>query len=48
MNRFYLALIVTIVLILGYAIEDASSDVTSSGASTTQSNVSGSNTSIQG
>jgi len=48
MNRFYLALIVTIVLILGYAIEDASSDVTSSGASTTQSNVSVSNTSIQG
>jgi hypothetical protein len=48
MNRLYLALIVTIVLILGYAIEDASSDVTSSGATTTQSNVSGSNTSIQG
>lgn len=48
MNRLYLALIVTIVLILGYAIEDASSDVTSSGATSTQSNVSGSNTSIQG
>jgi hypothetical protein len=48
MNRLYLALILTIVLILGYAIEDASSDVTSSGATTTQSNVSGSNTSIQG
>jgi hypothetical protein len=47
-NRLYLALILTIVLILGYAIEDASSDVTSSGATTTQSNVSGSNTSIQG
>tara|TARA_S200002703_G_scaffold45758_3_gene39845 strand:+ start:79 stop:654 length:576 start_codon:yes stop_codon:yes gene_type:complete len=33
---------------LAYTIEDAVADVTSSGATTTQSNVSGSNTSIQG
>jgi len=48
MNRFYLALIIMIVIGLAYTIEDAISDVTSSGASSTQSNVSGSNTSIQG
>jgi len=48
MNRFYLALIIMIVIGLDYTIEDAISDVTSSGASSTQSNVSGSNTSIQG
>lgn len=48
MNRLYLALIFTIVILLGYSVNDAISDVTSSGASTTQSNVSGSNTSIQG
>ncbi len=48
MNRFYLALIIMIAIALAYTIEDAISDVTSSGASSTQSNVSGSNTSIQG
>ena len=48
MNRFYLALIIMIAIGLAYTIEDAISDVTSSGASSTQSNVSGSNTSIQG
>jgi len=48
MNKLYLALLFTIVIILGYSVNDALSDVTSSGATTTQSNVSGSNTSIQG
>jgi len=48
MNKIYLALLFTIVIILGYSVNDALSDVTSSGATTTQSNVSGSNTSIQG
>jgi len=48
MNRFYLALIIMIAIGLAYSIEDAISDVTSSGASSSQSNVSGSNTSIQG
>jgi len=49
MNRFYLALILLIIIILGYTIEDAVSDVTSNGATTnTQSNTSGSNTTITG
>jgi len=48
MNKLYLALLFTTVILLGYSVNDAVSDVTSSGASTTQSNVSGSNTSIQG
>ena len=48
MNKFYLALIIMIAIGLAYSIEDAISDVTSSGASSSQSNVSGSNTSIQG
>lgn len=48
MNRFYLALIIMIAIGLAYTIEDAISDVTSSGANSNQSNVSGSNTSIQG
>ena len=48
MNKFYLVLIIMIAIGLAYTIEDAVSDVTSSGATSTQSNVSGSNTSIQG
>jgi hypothetical protein len=49
MNRIYLALILLIIIILGYTIEDAVSDVTSSGATTnTQSNNAGSNTAITG
>tara|TARA_X000001382_G_C3103729_1_gene157578 strand:- start:19 stop:624 length:606 start_codon:yes stop_codon:yes gene_type:complete len=48
MNRLYSALIIMITIGLAYTIEDAVADVTSSGATTTQSNVSGSNTSIQG
>ena len=49
MNRIYLALILLIIILLGYTIEDAVSDVTSSGATTnTQSNNAGSNTAITG
>ena len=49
MNKIYLALILLIIIILGYTIEDAVSDVTSSGATTnTQSNNAGSNTAITG
>ena len=49
MNRFYLALIIMIVIGLAYTIEDAISDVTSSGSTTnTQSNNAGSNTAITG
>ena len=49
MNRILLAIIVLIMIILGYAIEDAVSDVTSSGSTTnTQSNNAGSNTAITG
>ena len=48
-NKIYLALILLIIIILGYTIEDAVSDVTSSGATTnTQSNNAGSNTAITG
>ena len=49
MDRIYIALVVIIVLILGYAIEDAVSDTSSTGATTNnQTNASGSNTSISG
>ena len=48
MNKTLLAIIIFIIIILGYAIEDAVSDVTSSNATSNQTNVSGGNTSIQG
>ena len=50
MDRIYIALVIIIVLILGYAIEDAVSDTSSTGATTnTQSHTgSGSNTTISG
>ena len=45
----FMALIVFTIILLGYAIEDAISDVTSSGATTnSQTNTSGSNTTISG
>ena len=48
-RKLLLAVIIFTVIILGYAIEDAVSDVTSSGATTnTQSNNAGSNTAITG
>jgi len=49
-DRIYLALVILVVLILGYAIEDAVSDTSSTGATTnTQSHTgSGSNTTISG
>ena len=48
-NRMFMALIVFTIILLGYAIEDAVSDVTSSGATTnSQTNTSGSNTTISG
>ena len=49
MNKLYLGLLFTIVILLGYSVNDALSDVTSSGATTNnQTNTSGSNTSISG
>ena len=49
MNRLFLAIVFLIMLIIGYGIENAFSDVTSSGATTNnQTNTSGSNTSISG
>ena len=49
LRKLLLAVIIFTVIILGYAIEDAVSDVTSSGATTnTQSNNAGSNTAITG
>ena len=48
-NKLFAATIILIIIILGYAIEDAVSDTTSSGATTNnQTNASGSNTSISG
>ena len=48
-NRMFMALIVFTIILLGYAIENAVSDVTSSGATTnSQTNTSGSNTTISG
>ena len=48
LRNILLAIAIFIVIILGYAIEDAVSDVTSSNATSNQTNVSGGNTSIQG
>ena len=49
MRNILLAIAIFIVIILGYAIEDAVSDTTSSGATTnSQTNTSGSNTTISG
>ena len=48
-NKLFLAIIVLSILILSYAIEDAVSDTSSTGATTnTQTNTSGSNTTISG
>lgn len=49
MNKLYLALLFTIVILLGYSVNDAVSDTTNNGSTTsTQTNTSGSNTSISG
>ena len=48
LRNILLAIAIFIVIILGYAIEEAVSDVTSSNATSNQTNVSGGNTSIQG
>ncbi len=49
MNRLIYAIFLLLIIILGYSIESAVSDVTSSGATTnTQSNNAGSNTAITG
>ena len=48
-NKLFAATIILIIIILGYAIEDAVSDTSSTGATTnTQTNTSGSNTAISG
>ena len=48
LRNILLAIAIFIVIILGYVIEEAVSDVTSSNATSNQTNVSGGNTSIQG